>query len=464
MTIGNLEIRALESSELRLMTKLPSCFVASRPLGREHARSILERNPQGVVEVRRLGVVVARAFCVRGSRSWLTERPSWEKVSDGGLGRNDDPEGEVVWIYGLQATTAFEGGDQAAVLDALIRFLTGLSGQTVAVAVEADVAARVQAVLGPVTSLEVLGHFPGPEGRIDAVLLTHPGRVSVARKPEVERVRIAAVQFPLEAATTVEASFVRYAAAVEDAARRGASIVLLPELLTTEWLACDAGSVDLHQAIRELDRHRPVYLQRFSELARLHGLTIVAGTHYSLLGENLQNVAYAFEPDGTVHTQAKLHPTPYEAETFGLVPGHGVKPLRLAGVRCAIVICYDAEFPEVARAARAGGAEVLLVPYNTELAAGHHRVRRAASARAVENQVYVVTAGAVGRFEHAFDAEDHHAASAAFGPSDHGFPDDGVLAELAPNVAGVLTVDLDLALLRRSMRTGAVRPWLDRTR
>lgn len=464
MTIGNLTIRALEPSELRVMTQLPPCFVASRPLGAAHARSILERNPHGVLEARRNGVVVARAFSVRGPRSWLTERPSWERVSDGGLARNDDPDGEVIWIHGLQATTAFEDGDRAAVLEAFVAHLTRLRGQTVAVAVEAGVAAAVQRVLGPVTALPIPGHFPGEQGRVDAVLLTHPGQVSRPHPAEPDHVRIAAVQATLRAATSIEEPFARHAAAVADAARRGAQIVLFPELLTTEWLALDRSSVDLHAAIRAIDEHRTIYLTRFSEFARLHGVAIVAGTHYTRNGSELENVAYAFEPDGSVHVQPKLHPTPYEAETYGLLPSQGVRPLRLGGVRCAIVVCYDAEFPEVARAARAGGAEVLLVPYNTELAAGHHRVRRAASARAVENQMYVVTAGAVGRFEHRFDVEDHYAASAAFAPSDHGFPDDGVLAELAPNAADLLVVDLDLARLRSSLRTGAVRPWLDRHR
>lgn len=464
MTIGNVHIRPLELSELRLATPLPQRFVAARPLGIEHRRSVLERNGEGVLEVRRRGVVIARAYVVRGPRSWLTACPSWERVADGGLARNDDPEGEVAWIYGFEASPAFEPGEVAALLEAVVSLLARRRGRSVAVAVEVESAALVQGVLGPVSTLPILGHFPGTAGRRDAVLMVQPGKRSTSESRTRDSVRVAAVQFPMAARATRQESFAQWAGAIADAVSRGAAIVVLPELLTTEWLTHDETSSDLHAAIRALDVHRQEYLQRFSELARLHDVAIVAGTHYVLERGQLTNVAHAFTPDGVVHAQPKLHPTPYEAETFGLVPGHGVRAIELAGVPCAILVCYDAEFPEAARAARAGGAELLLVPYNTELAAGHHRVRRGASARAVENHLYVVTAGAVGRFRHRFDEEDHYAASAAFCPSDHGFPDDGVLAELAPNVAATMMVDLDLGLLRRTLRTGAVRPWLDRKR
>lgn len=130
--------------------------------------------------------------------------------------------------------------------------------------------------------------------------------------------------------------------------------------------------------------------------------------------------------------------------------------------RVAVVICYDVEFPEVVRIARAKGAELIFVPYNTDLPSGHVRVRACAQARAIENHVYVVTAGVCGALAHAAGTDVHHAESAIFTPSDLGFARDGIAAIAPVNQETLLVAELDLAQLRRTERVGSVRTWHDR--
>jgi predicted amidohydrolase len=89
-------------------------------------------------------------------------------------------------------------------------------------------------------------------------------------------------------------------------------------------------------------------------------------------------------------------------------------------------------------------------------------VRSCAQARAIENHVYVILSGAVGNLPEVDGSDIHYAQSAILTPSDIAFARDGVAAEATPNVETMLVHDLDLDLLRRTKRTGAVRTVFDR--
>ena len=61
-----------------------------------------------------------------------------------------------------------------------------------------------------------------------------------------------------------------------------------------------------------------------------------------------------------------------------------------------MLTCYDIEFPEIVRMAKAKGADVIFCPSCTDDRHGFHRVRYTSHARAIENQIYVVLTGTVG--------------------------------------------------------------------
>ena len=105
---------------------------------------------------------------------------------------------------------------------------------------------------------------------------------------------------------------------------------------------------------------------------------------------------------------------------------------------------------------------MLFVPYNTQDEMGHTRVRVCSQARAIENDVYVITAGCVGNLPMVDNADIHFVQSAIMTPSDIGFARGGVAAEAPANVETVLIQELDLQMLRRHRRAGAVRPFGDR--
>ncbi len=130
--------------------------------------------------------------------------------------------------------------------------------------------------------------------------------------------------------------------------------------------------------------------------------------------------------------------------------------------KIAIAICYDVEFPELARVAKDKGARILFVPYNTDLRSGHIRVRTCAAARCIENHMYAVLSGACGNLPFVDGADIHFAQSCILTPSDVPFDRDGIATETTPNVEAMLVHDLDLDLLRRTERSGTVRTWADR--
>ncbi len=203
------------------------------------------------------------------------------------------------------------------------------------------------------------------------------------------------------------------------------------------------------------------WLWHLAALATKHGLWIVGGSLPHLKEDGLRNRCWIVGPEGEQRAQDKLHITPWEATTWQMVGGNKWVVIEIGHCKIGVAICYDVEFPEQIRALAEAGAEVLCVPYCTDDEAGHHRVTRCALARAVENTMYVVTAGGVGPIRKREGFAHHFAESVIATPCDLGFPPDGILARALPGQAQCLAADLDLDLLRKKRTTGTVLPLRD---
>ena len=66
---------------------------------------------------------------------------------------------------------------------------------------------------------------------------------------------------------------------------------------------------------------------------------------------NIFNLAYLFRRDGTIEKQAKIHATPNERKWWGIAEGNKIHVFDTDCGKIAIQICYDIEFPELARIA-----------------------------------------------------------------------------------------------------------------
>lgn len=248
---------------------------------------------------------------------------------------------------------------------------------------------------------------------------------------------------------------------VDTASDYRCDFVVFPELLTTQLLSLIRAKRP-EEAARKLHRYTDRYLEFFTDLAIRYNVNIVGGTHLTLEDNKVYNVAYLFRRDGTIGKQYKLHITPSEARWWGVSPGERVHVFDTDRGRIAILICYDIEFPELARVAVQKGAQIIFVPYNTDMRSAHLRVRYCAHARCIENHCYVALAGATGNLPSVDAADIHYSQSGIFTPSDISFDRDGIAAECTPNVEMVVIHDLDLERLSHHRHHGTVRNWLDR--
>ena len=148
--------------------------------------------------------------------------------------------------------------------------------------------------------------------------------------------------------------------------------------------------------------------------------------------------------------------TRFEREEWDVVGGTQLSVFDTELGRLAILICYDSEFPLLARAAIEAGAEVILVPSCTDSEHGYWRVRIGCQARALEGQCYAVQSPTVGKADWSPAVDINVGAAGIYAPPDHGFPLDGVVALGEMNHSQWLLADIDLAQLSETRNQGAV--------
>jgi predicted amidohydrolase len=276
------------------------------------------------------------------------------------------------------------------------------------------------------------------------------------------KVRVSCVQYKMRRIQDFEdfAGQVRYF--VASAADYKSEFVLFPEFFSVQLLSA-TDPLTPQEGIRQLAELTPRFTQLISELAKEFGLHIIAGSHPVLQEDgSLHNVSMIFRPDGSFVGQPKLHITPAEKTYWGISGGSELFLIQTPKVKVGILICYDIEFPEAARYLAEKGAEIIFVPYCTDNRQGYLRVRTCSQARAIENQIYVVTAGVTGNLPDVPSMDIHYGQAAVFTPSDFEFARDGIQAEADPNVETMLVTDLDIDDLYRSRDAGSVTPLRDR--
>jgi len=250
---------------------------------------------------------------------------------------------------------------------------------------------------------------------------------------------------------------------VETAADYGCQFVLFPEYFTVQLLTLGDVRAPITGQIRQLARHGPSFIALMSELAHRHKIYVLAGTIPAVDPETgrLHNEAHFFSPEGRMGTQGKLHMTRFEADDWLVQPRNRLKIFSTAFGKVAISICYDVEFPEIARAAAWAGAHILLVPSCTDDRQGFLRVRYCAHARAIENQMYVIVSHTVGSLPMVPAVSLNYGQAAILTPSDFPFSRDGILAEGQPNQEMMVIGDLNLETIQQARTTGTVLPLND---
>jgi predicted amidohydrolase len=272
-------------------------------------------------------------------------------------------------------------------------------------------------------------------------------------------IKVAAAQYPIGEPSSLAAWQDKIARWVADGAATGAELLVFPEYAAIEQAACFGaavcGSLEATLAkVAELAGERVAF---HAELARHHGLHILAGSGPVRKNDGRYvNAAHLVTPLGQVGEQEKLIMTPFE-RGWGIAGGGPLRVFETALGRIAVAICYDSEFPLIARAQAEAGAEVLLVPSCTERLSGFNRVRTGAMARALENTIACVVSPTVGDALWSPAVDRNVGAAGIYVPPEQGLSDDGRLAAGALNVPQWVTGEIDLAALRRLAASGEMR-------
>jgi len=287
-------------------------------------------------------------------------------------------------------------------------------------------------------------------------------RIAAAPRRTVQRVRICAAQYRMRPIATWQDFEQQVEFFVSVAETYHSHLLLLPELFTAQLFATLDPETPPREAIGWLADLTPSYHALFHKLARKSGLHIAAGSHPVRSFTGIRNVAHLFSPSGSLVTQEKLHITRSEHEDYGIVRGEGLRVFDTALGRIAILVCYDVEFPELARLLALAGAEILLVPYSTDERKSYLRVRYCAQARAVENTLYVALAGNVGNLPSVDNFLINYGQAAILTPSDFPFPTEAVASSAEPNEETVVISDVDIGAIEQVRELGTVRPLADR--
>ena len=279
----------------------------------------------------------------------------------------------------------------------------------------------------------------------------------------MDRVRIASLQYFIRPVRSFDEFAEQVSALVESAADYKSHIVVFPEYFTVQLLTLGAVHRPITDQIRDLSEQAPRYIDLLSALAQRKRIYIAGGTMPIRVSEagTIQNHAFLFGPSGAYGVQPKLHMTRFEKREWLVSPGSGVTVFNTAIGKLAITICYDVEFPEVARAAARKGVEILLVPSCTDDRQGFLRVRYCAHARAIENQIYVVQSSTVGSLPMVPAVSLNYGQASILTPSDFSFARDGILAEGIPNQEMMVIGDVERAKLDDAHINGTVLPLED---
>jgi predicted amidohydrolase/GNAT superfamily N-acetyltransferase len=288
-----------------------------------------------------------------------------------------------------------------------------------------------------------------------------PSKRSVNRAQNL--IRVATIQYQQRRITRFEDFATQIEYFVDIAAGYESDFVVFPELITLQLLSIENAPLPSVEAIRRLTDYTARVKALFSDLAVRYNINIIGGSHPTLVesGE-VHNICHVCLRDGSIHAREKIHPTPNERTWWGIRGGRRAAAIPTDCGPIGVMICYDAEFPEVARHLTDQGALLLFVPFCTDERQSYLRVRYCCQARAVENQCYVVMSGNVGNLPGVNNFDIQYAQSCILTPCDFPFARDGIAADSTPNTEMVLWADLRLEDLARARNSGTVQNLKDR--
>jgi len=228
---------------------------------------------------------------------------------------------------------------------------------------------------------------------------------------------VAALQLPLGSPDERE-NIAAVAALIEQAAAKGAQVVLPPELFSGTYF-CKVEDEALFALARPTAEHPSVAaMQKLAASLKI----AIPTSFFERDGQHYYNTMAMIGPDGQIigtYRKSHIPDGPGYEEKYYFRPGNdGFKVWDLFGHKVGVGICWDQWYPECARVMALMGAEVLFYPtaigsepYDADLDTSR-MWRRAMQGHAVSNCMPVVAANRIGTedeqsfFGHSFIADE----------------------------------------------------------
>ncbi len=469
------------------------------PYAADQLRGQINNFPAGVLVAEYEDKIVGYCATIRLTGERVLKPHVWTEITGNGFGATHDPDGEYLYGYEVCVDANYRGlrigqrlyRERRDLCVALglkgIVFggrLPGLKRRRKQVDSPIDYAKRVQRRewRDPVLTFqlgqgfELLGvlenYLPSDEASLGCAshLLWRNPAISEPIQSDSHvhlrlpnTVRVAVVQYLQRRITSFDDFREVVTYFVGEIATNRCDFVLFPELFTVQMLSISNEPLAPSEALVTLTEYTDEYRNLMAELAIKFNINIIAGSHPTQTADGrILNMSYVFLRDGSVHEQPKIHPTPAERHWWNISGGSSLNAIDTDCGPIGVLVCYDSEFPELARHLANQGVNLIFVPFSTEDRQGYLRVRYCAQARAIENQCYVATAGNVGNLPRVHNMDIHYAQSSIFTPCDYPFPPDGIAADTTPNVEMIAIADLRLDILKEARNSGTVQNLLDR--
>jgi len=492
--IKKIKLRRIAAGDYAAITALQlKCFPGMKPWNESQFANLLGNFPEGQVCIQYGKKIIASSCSLIINFDDYTETSSWHELTDGGNISNHDMYGDSLYGVEIMVDPSFQGMKLSRRLyDArkntarkhnLKKIIIGgrlpaYHHYAATLSIDEFVGKVIdKSLYDPVLTAQLSNGFslkrvlPGylPNDKEScgyATLLEWTNYSHDAKRESVSSnfhyVRVSAIQYQMRAIKNFEEFAKHCEFFVDTASDYRSDFVVFPEMLTLQLLSFLPKKTP-GEAIRQLSDYTLQYEQLFTRLAINYNINIVAGSHLSVENDKLYNISYLFRRDGSFEKQYKIHITPSEKKWWGVQSGDKIKVFNTDKGKIAILICYDSEFPELARIAVSKGAKIIFVPFNTDDRRAYLRVRYCSQARAIENQVYVIITGCVGNLPEVENLDVHFSQSAIFTPSDVEFHREGIASEATPNTETLIYQDLDMNLLKRNRELGSVQTWNDRS-
>lgn len=491
--IKKIKLRKIVKEDYHQIVNIQTaCFPGMKPWSETQFGNLLKYFPEGQICIQYGKKIIASSSCLIINFDNYSEESSWNELTDSGNIANHDTYGDTLYGMEIMVHPNFQGMKLSRRLyDARKELAKKYNLRRIIIGGRLPNYHKYQPTLSidefvekvlnrslydPVLTAQLSNGFtlkkvlpdylPSDKESCGYATLLEWVNYNYETKKDVSSqghyVRVSAIQYQMRPINSFEEFAKHCEFFVDTSSDYRSDFVVFPEMITLQLLSF-LPKKRPGEAVRQLSAYTPQYEELFTRLAIKYNINIIAGSHFNLENDRLYNISYLFRRDGTFDKQYKIHIPSSEKKWWGVESGDKIKVFNTDKGKIAILICYDCQFPELARIAVSKGAKIIFVPFNTDDRRSYLRVRYCAQARAVENQVYVIITGSVGNLPEVENMDVHFSQSAIFTPSDVEFHREAIASEATPNAETLIYQDLDLNLLKRNREMGSEQAWNDRS-